>query len=134
MKLYYKIMVSSIYTAQNNGPMSDIWKFASSFYFAFATSMYVMFIYPILNSFIIKTKLSFLVLNIINHKGYNFILNVFVYIILPIMLINYYIFLKDNKYKTLIKEYKNYYNKKAFAIYFGLAFLSMFLSLFLKIE
>lgn len=132
MKLYYKIMISSIYTAQNNGPMSDIWKFASNFYFAFATSMYIMFICRILDSFIIKNKLSFLVLKIMNHSKYNFILNVFVYIILPIMSINYYTFLKDNKYRTLIKEYKNYYTKKAFAIYFGFAFLSMFLSLFLK--
>jgi hypothetical protein len=36
MKLYYKIMVSSIYTAQNNGFMSDVWKFTSNFYISVA--------------------------------------------------------------------------------------------------
>lgn len=132
MKLYYKVMISSIYTAQNNGPISDIWKFTSSFYFAFATSIYIIFIFLIFNNFVISKKLDFLILNIININAYNFILNIIVYIILPIMALNYWLLLKGNKYKKLITQYKGYYNKKTFIIYFGIAFLTMFSCLFLK--
>jgi hypothetical protein len=132
MKLYYKIMVSSIYTSQHNGPISDIWKFASSFYFAVATSMYVMLFFLILNNFIVYKKLSFLILNISHYESYNFIFNLAIYVVLPLMLINYYIFLKDNNYKDLVKLYKKHYSKRAFAIYFGLALLAMFFCLFLK--
>jgi len=66
-------------------------------------------------------------------KGlYNFLLNMFFYFIIPIMLINYYIFFKNDNYKLVIKNYKKEYNKKFFAIYFALGFLLMFGSLFLK--
>jgi hypothetical protein len=74
-KLYYKIMVSSIYTAQNNGFMSDIWKFASSLYFAFATTLYLIFIYLLSNNYFLNNHLDFLNLRIIDGK-YNFILNI----------------------------------------------------------
>lgn len=130
-KLYYRIMISSIYTAQNNGIMSDIWKFTSSLYFAFATAIYSMFFYLLLNDYIIPNHLTFLNLKII--KGdYNFILNMFIYFIIPIMIMNYFIFFKNDNYKSLIKIYNKEYNKKYFAIYFSLGFLLMFVSLFLK--
>lgn len=130
-KLYYKIMVSSIYTAQNNGFMSDIWKFASSFYFAFATTNFLMFIYLFLNNYLLNHELDFLKLNLIIGK-YNFILNMLIYFIIPIMLINYSFFFKENKHKKIIKENNSYYNKKLFAWYFMVSLVFMFGTLFLK--
>ena len=132
MKLYYKIMVSSIYTAQNNGSMSSIWKFASNFYFAFASANYIMFFYLIFNNHICEGSLDFLILKIISIKNYNFIINMFLYFIIPIMSINYLLIYQESKYKQLIKEYTNNYNKKLFALYFIMAIVFMFLILFLK--
>lgn len=129
--IYYKIMVSSIYTAQNNGFMSDIWRFTSSFYFAFATSMYIIFFYLIFNNYLLNNYLDFLNLKIINGK-YNFIINLVIYFFIPIMSVNYLKFFKDSRYKYLIKEYKNNYNKKLFAWYFMIAFVFMFATLFIK--
>ncbi len=131
-KLYYKIMISSIYTAQHNGFMSDIWKFASGFYFAFATSIYLLFFYLFLNNYMLNDKLDFFVLHILSEKKYNFILNIFIYFIAPIMVLHYSIFLADNKYKALIKEYKAQYNKRTFGWYFALAIVILFANLFLK--
>ena len=133
VKMYLKILVSSIYTAKNNGPMSDIWKFASNFYFAVATSVYLVLLYLIINNHILPNSLDFLVLKISYTKPYNFLLNIAIYFILPIMCLNYYAVYRNEKYKMLIKIHESYNNKKAFFIYFMSAFLVMFLILLLKI-
>lgn len=74
-KIYYKIMISSIYTAQNNGFMSDIWRFTSSFYFAFATSIYIIFFYLIFNNSFFNNNLDFFYLKIVEGRN-NFIINI----------------------------------------------------------
>ncbi len=126
-------MISSIYTAQNNGFMSDIWKFTSSIYFAFSTTNFFMFIYLYANNYWLNNNLDFLNLKLIQGR-YNFILNMVIYFIVPIMAINYFFIFKKNKYKMLIKEYKSVYNKKLFAWYFTISFVVMFITLFLKID
>jgi len=131
MRLYYKIMVSSIYTARNNGFMSDIWKFASSIYFAFASSIYGTFFYLFLNKKIIPHRLDFLYLNIIGIGKYNFILTMILYFILPIMLSNYYFIFYKKRYIGLIKNNKKSYSKRLFAYYFIASIVLIFVVLFL---
>jgi hypothetical protein len=131
-KMFYKIMISSIYTAQNNGFMSDIWKFTSGFYFSFATSIYLLFVFFILNNFVIIDKLDFLILDFTSKRGYNFIFNMTLFFIVPCMVLCYISILRKNNYKKLIKQYKSNYNKKIFAWYFSIAIACMFVILFLK--
>ena len=130
--MYKKTMVSSIYTAQNNGFMSDIWKFTSNFYFAFATSIYLLFIYLLLNIYLLNNSLDFFIINFTKIGKYNFILNMAFYFIVPIMSINYILIFRKNQYKYLVKEYKSSYNKKIFVSYFIISFVIMFATLFLK--
>ena len=47
--MYYKILVSSIYTAQHNGFMSDVWRFLSNFYVSLALSCNILMIYILIN-------------------------------------------------------------------------------------
>ncbi|RAR74108.1 hypothetical protein [Flavobacterium aciduliphilum] len=131
-KIYYKIMISSIYAAKNNGIMSDIWKYASSFYFAFATSIYLLFMYSVVNNYLLNHQLDFFKLKIILNGKYNFILNMVIYFVVPIMSVNYLLIFKENRYKELIKEYNNSYNKKLFAWYFMISIVFMYATLFLK--
>lgn len=130
-RLYYKIIISSIYVAKNNGFMSSIWRFSSSFYFAFATSIYMLFIFLVFNIYLLNSSLEFLQLNFIKGK-YNFVLNMIFYFFIPIMSINYLLIFKEDKYKLLINEYKNNYDKRYFAWYFMISLLLMFICLFLK--
>ncbi len=127
-------MVSSIYTAQNNGFMSNIWKFASNFYFAFATGNIFLFLFLFINNYLLNNYLNFIVIDFIPVNKYNIIINVFLYIIIPIMVINYFLLFKDNRYKILIKEYSKSYSKKFFAWYFLLGFAFLFAILFLKVN
>lgn len=131
--MYLKILKSSIYTARNNGPMSNIWKFTSNFYFATATSVYLLLIFLILNNHLLPSTFDFLILKIFSTKSYNFLLNLAVYFILPLMVLNYYLVYRNEKYKSMQKEYKAYNNKKSFFIYFMSALAVMFLIIFLKI-
>ncbi len=130
LKLYYRIMVSSIYTAQNNGTMSSIWKFASNFYFAFSSSIYILYIYLLLDNFLLNDKLELLIIRFTYFNGYNFLLNMLAYLIIPIMLINYHCFFYKNKYEKIIIKNNKYYSKIYFVIYFLMSFACMFLILF----
>jgi hypothetical protein len=73
MKLYKKIMIISIYTVQNNGFMSDIWKFICTLSFGYRSAMLIMFLYIIINNHIFKNSLDFITLKIIDNKPYNFV-------------------------------------------------------------
>ena len=132
MSLYFKIMVSSIYTSKNNGFMSDIWKFTSNFYVATASTANLLTVYVLLNNHFFSKRLDFLALEILNNKGLNFLLNLALYGVIPIMVINYYLVYKGKKYNVLIKEFNESYNKKIFAIYFLISFFLPFFLVFLK--
>lgn len=132
MSLYFKIMVSSIFTAKNNGFMSDIWKFTSNFYVATAISANFLTIYVLVNNHIFPRTLDFMSLEILNNKGFNFLMNLAIYTVIPVMAINYYLIYKDKKYNLLIKEFNQSYNKKTFAIYFLISFFLPLFLVFLK--
>lgn len=116
-------MVSSIYTAQNNGIMSDIWKFASNFYVAAAMSGNVLLAFILFNHVLFPHSLEFLNINLVSSFKHNFMLNLAIYTWIPFLTMNYLLVYKDNKYKQLIKDYKQYYTKKVFAIYFSVSIL-----------
>ena len=130
INIYLKLMISSIYTAKNNGFMSDIWKFTSSLYFAFATNNYVMFLYLSTNKYIFNNHLDVLNLQIISGK-YNFILNMLIYFYLPILILNYLFLFRYDKFRSLIKTFNHSYNKKGFALYFIFSLLFMFATFFI---
>lgn len=125
-------MVSSIYTSKNNGFMSDIWKFTSNFYVATALTANFLIVYVLLNNHFFPRSLDFLALEISDNKGLNFLLNLALYCIIPIMITNYYLVYNDKKYNTLIKQFNESYNKKTFAIYFLISFFLPFFLVFLK--
>jgi hypothetical protein len=130
--MYYKIIVSSIYTAQNNGVMSDIWKIASNFYVAVAISGNVMILYILLNNMLFPHCLEFLNIKIVTSFKHNFTLNLIIYTWIPFMILNYFLVYRKNKYKQLIKDYKLFYNKKLFAFYFSISILLPIIYVFIQ--
>lgn len=118
MKLYNKIMTSSIYTAKNNGFMSDIWKFTSNFYMSAALASNLLVLCVFIHLFIIKGLFNFLPLQ---HN--RFVLYTYFSSIPLFTLFNYYAFFLNNKYEILVKKYKANYNKKAFTLYFIISFI-----------
>lgn len=121
MKMYYKIIVSSIYTAQNNGFMSDIWKFTSNFYFSAALASNFLVFFVFIHMYIYKGLFSFLPL-----ENKNIVMYLYFFSIIPIMVFNYLKVYDNKKSKLIIKKYKDYYNKRLFMVYF---LISLFFSL-----
>lgn len=78
------------------------------------------------NNYLLDNSLDFFVIKYTKIGKYNFILNMMMYFIIPIMGLNYLLIFKNNKYKYLIKEYKSNYNKKLFLYYFIIAILFIY--------
>lgn len=124
-------MVSSIYTAQHNGFMSDVWKFNSSLSFTFSTSVYVVFLFLVANRILMPDALNFLYLEIMPGR-FNLLFNLLLYVAAPINVANYFLFFRNKRYKQLIKVYATSYNKRLFVWFFVFSYVCLFASLFIK--
>ncbi len=127
-------MVSSIYTAQHNGILSDIWKFQSNFTASFAFAGNVLMFIMFIDKYIYPNTLRFLNVNYVSDPNYNFLISIFLQLIIPIMLINYYAVFYNFKYKKLIANYESYYHKKTFAIYFIISMLVPIIYVLSRVE
>lgn len=132
--MYFKIFVSSIYTAQNNGFMSDVWKVLSNFYVAVAMTCNLLMLYLLINTHIFPNSLDMFIIRYTFVGKYNFMLNIFITCIIPLMILNYYKVYRKNNYKKLILRYPQYYNKNLFVIYFLISFLLPLIYVFAQIE
>ena len=132
--MYYKILVSSMYTAQNNGFMSDIWKVLSNFYVAVAFCSNLLVVFLIINNNLSYGSLDFLVIKYTSLGKYNFLLNLIFTLLIPIMILNYYLVYRHDKYKELIIKYEKYYRKPFFVIYFIISFLLPIIYVFTQVE
>lgn len=131
---YYKLLVSSIYTAQNNGIMSSVWKFLSNYYIAFGISCNLLMVFILINNHFFPNILDVFVIPFLFQRKFNFLINFILYFIIPIMVINHVLIYKDNKYKKIILRYKESYNKKLFAYYFIPSFLIPIVYVLFQVE
>ena len=129
--MYYKIMVSSIYTAQNNGLMSDVWKILSNFYASMAMSGNMVLLFILFNNILFPKSLGFLDVNWTSIHKYNFAISLCLYTWIPFMILNYFLVYRNNKFKKLIKDYKIFYTKKVFAIYWCVSILLPIIYIFI---
>ena len=130
MNIYSGIFISSIYTAKNNGFMSDVWKFTCNFYFSAALAGNLILLFVAINRFLFSNHLYFLIPRFIGNNKYDFLINWLFVLTIPIMIFNYFRYLHQEKYLIEIRNGKSYYSKKAFAIYFAFTFFFLFLFLF----
>jgi hypothetical protein len=124
-------MVSSIYTAKNNGIMSDIWKILSNFYASMAMSGNMILLFILFNNILFPHCLEFLDVNWTSIHKYNFTISLCLYTWVPFMIMNYFLVYRNNKYKQLIKDYKQFYTKKVFAIYWSVSILLPIIYIFI---
>lgn len=116
MSLYYKIAISTIYFTQNSHHKS-IWKFMAILLLTINTFYTLTSIWLFLYFEVCKGFTDFLIINFkIGH--YNNLLNIFLYLFLPILIMNYQLIFKNKKYKTIIERYPENYNQKLFYTHF----------------
>ena len=126
MRLYYKIWVDLIVRARMQPENRNQWKLGCMIFMTIAMAANLLLLMTFLELYVLKSyslKLSITFLP-------RFVSNVISYIvliILPCVLINYFLIFRNAKYQKLINRYTNY-NGKLFLGYF---FTSMFFPLFL---
>lgn len=121
------MMVSSIYTAKKSAVLNDIWKFACVFYPTIAMTVNIILVLLLINNHLDNTIFQKLSIEYTIIPKINFLYNLLLHLIIPLFIFNYYMILYKDKYKKLIKTYKNSYNKKIITAYllisiFGLIF------------
>lgn len=134
IKVYYKMMVSSVYTSRKSAVLNDIWKFTCIFYPSIAMASNVILVLLIINNNFDDSILKKLNVEYISKPEFNFFINLFLHLVLPLVITNYYLVLYKNKYKKLIESYPNSFNKKAITIYLILSILSLLVYLFSLVE
>jgi ABC-type multidrug transport system permease subunit len=124
MKLYYKIAVSTIYFTQNSHH-KDIWKFMSillltiNIVYNFLT-IWLLFYFELFKGFTDFLAFDFKL------GYYNGLFSFFIYLFLPILILNYILVFKKNKHLDLIERYSSSYNNKLFNIHFFLSWSIVF--------
>ncbi len=116
-------MVSAIYTTKNNGLISDVWRFLSNFYVACAVCGNCLLLFLLINNNLFPRSLDFLNFTYLEVGKYNFLLNLLLLVIVPVMMLNYLLVYRNGRYEELIKQYPSAYNKILFGLYFSISFL-----------
>ncbi|WP_320815859.1 hypothetical protein [Flavobacterium sp.] len=134
MNIYNKIFVSSIYTAKRSSALRDMWKFTCIFYPTISMTFNFMLLGLFINEKFFSTFFYSLEIRIVENGAYNFLFNILLYLIIPLYMFNYYNVLYNEKYKKMIEENKESYNKKIISIYLILSLVSPIIYLLSIVE
>lgn len=132
--IYYKLLLSSIYVAKQNGFMSDIWRFMSNFSFSFVTSGNIFLLFLLVNKYGFHGSLDFFMVTIAGVGKYDFFISICLWLLFPIMIINYFLIYYKDRFKFIMNRYPGANKKSLFAIYFLCSLGSIFLYLFSNVE
>jgi hypothetical protein len=117
MKFYYKIWVDCIVRAQSLPANKNNWKRFTMVFMSMSMAINFAMIMAILQRNILRfTFYNFRVDVFLGTKLDAFI-SFFILYLLPMLLINYFLIFRNNRYENLVKKYKSY-NGKLFFTYF----------------
>jgi len=127
-------MVSSIYTSKRSTVLEDIWKFACVFYPTIAMTANILWVLLIIYYNINIEIFHIVSIKYIEASKYNFLLNLFLHLIIPIYILNYYLILWGDKYINLVSLYRSSYNKTIITVYLLISILGPIIYLLSQVE
>lgn len=127
-------MVSSIYTSKKSAVLNDIWKFACVFYPTIAMTANILLVLLIIDNNFNDEIFYKLSIKYVETPRFNFLYNLFLHLIIPLFIINYYSVLYKNKYKKLIERYHSSYNKNIITVYLLVSILGLMAYLLSLVE
>ena len=116
-KFYYILSASAIYTSRRSMYYKSIWKIGTVLNLSWAMTSNLLLLLMIIDDFIYKSFFKLFYLKILSEDKFNFVLLVFLYLYIPIVIINYFVLFYKDRYMNIIDDYKKYYNKKSITIY-----------------
>ena len=130
MNLYYKIWVDGIVKLRSRPQNAGLWKFFSMTFMSMAMALNIMVVMAILQRNILHRNFYELKIDIFSGTKLEVFVSFFILFLFPPLLINYLLIFRENRYKRLIKKYKNH-NGKLFVRYFLSSLMLPFVLLFL---
>jgi hypothetical protein len=130
MNLYYKIWVDGIVSLRSRPQNAGLWKFSSMTFMSMAMALNIMVVMAILQRNILHRNFYELKIDIFYGTKLEMFVSFFILFLFPPLLINYLFIFRQNRYKRLIKKYKDR-NGKLFIRYFLSSLVLPFVLLFL---
>lgn len=131
MNFYYKIWVDCIAKARSIPANQNNWKWYTMIFMSMSMALNFMVVMAIFQRKILGYSFYHLNIDIFPGGKLDAFISFFILFLLPVLLINYYLILRNRRYEVLLKKYKSY-NGKLFISYFLLSL--MFPALLLIIE
>ena len=117
MNIYYKIWVDCIIKARAIPANKNNWKRFTMIFMAMAMALNFMLFMAILQRNFLGISFYHLKVDILPGTKLDAFINFFVLFLLPMLLINYFLIFRNNRFEILLEKYKSY-NGKLFISYF----------------
>ncbi len=127
MNIYYKIWVDCIVKARSIPANKNNWKRFTMIFMSMAMALNFMLLMAILQRKLLGVSFYHLKVDVFPGTKLDAFISFFILFLLPMLLINYFLIFRNNRYELILEKYKSY-NGKLFISYF-LASLILPLSL-----
>lgn len=117
MNIYYKIWVDCIIKARSIPANKNNWKRFTMIFMSMVMAINFAMIMAILQRNILQFSFYDFRVDILPGTKLDAFISFFVLYLLPMLLINYFLIFKNNRYEILLEKYKSY-NGKLFISYF----------------
>ena len=117
MNIYYKIWVDCIIKARAIPANKNNWKRFTMIFMAMAMALNFMLFMAILQRNFLGISFYHLKVDILPGTKLDAFISFFVLFLLPMLLINYFLIFRNNRYEILLEKYKSH-NGKLFISYF----------------
>ena len=117
MNIYYKIWVDCIIKARSIPANKNNWKRFTMIFMAMAMALNFILFMAILQRKFLGISFYHLKVDILPGTKLDAFISFFVLFLLPMLLINYFLIFRNNRYEILLEKYKSY-NGKLFISYF----------------
>ena len=117
MNIYYKIWIDCIQRALSIPANKGNWKRYTMIFMSMSMALNFMVFIAILQREILDVSFYHLSLDIFPGRKLDAFMSFFILFLSPMLLINYFLIFRNNRYEILIKKYKTY-NGKLFISYF----------------
>jgi hypothetical protein len=117
MKIYYKIWVDLIVKARSIPANKNNWKRFTMIFMSMAMALNFMLLMAILQRKLLGVSFYHLKVDVFPGTKLDAFISFFILFLFPMLLINYFLIFRNNRYELILEKYKSY-NGKLFISYF----------------
>ena len=137
--LYFKLVVSTVYTIRLTGKYPDSWKTLAIFFITINLMLNVLSIWMLIEEFVFPGFTKFLAFEPFTSDYSNRLLYIVLYFFIPLLLVNYLLVFRKRRFlETLENKYASACSKSLFGIHFfgsyAIALICLGLTIFLHNE